>query len=300
MGAERLTYMKYGLLWLGLLASPLLALAQTTDELRQITIVPGRTVAETAVQTAGTLLGKPYVYHTLEKSHEEQLVVNVHEFDCATFVETTLALALAEQELPTKYTPAQLETAFRRYLTKLRYRNGQIDGYASRLHYLSDWLRDNERKGILQDVTHDIGGIQVQKAVNYMTAAVHKYPHLADPTIFRQMTQVQSDISQQPFYFIPKKQFRALESKFREGDIIMLAAARPGLDMRHVGYATWRGGRLHLLHASSDHKKVVLTPYPLAEYLLANKRLSGVRVARIKQQVVRLANAPTMGVTQAR
>lgn len=281
--------MKLGLLWLGLLASPLLASAQITDELRQITIVPGRTAAETAVQTASTLLGKPYVYHTLDGNEHEQLVVNFHAFDCSTFIETTLALALAEQELPAKYSTAQLEIAFRRYLTKLRYRNGQIDGYASRLHYLSDWLRDNERKGLLQDVTHEIGGIQVQKAVNYMTAAVHKYPHLADPAVYKQMTQVQSAISQQPFYFIPKKQFRALENKFREGDIVMLTAARPGLDMRHVGYATWRDGKLHLLHASSDCKKVMLTRQPLADYLMANKRLSGVRVARIKSTAVRIA-----------
>ncbi|MBO0951130.1 N-acetylmuramoyl-L-alanine amidase-like domain-containing protein [Fibrella forsythiae] len=291
--------MKVGLLWLGLLASPLLASAQGTDELRQITILPGRTTAETAVQTAETLLGKPYVHHTLDGNDTEQLVVNLHEFDCSTFIETTLALALAEQELPAKYTTAQLETVFRRYLTKLRYRNGQIDGYASRLHYLSDWLRDNEKKGILQDVTREIGGVQVQKAVNYMTAAVHKYPPLADPAVYKQMTQVQSDISQQPFYFIPSKLFRSLENKFREGDIVMLTAARPGLDMRHVGYATWRNGRLYLLHASSDYKRVVLTQQPLADYLLANKRLSGVRVARIKQTTARMADAVPGSLIQA-
>jgi len=274
--------MKYGLLWLGLLASPLLVSAQTIDEWRQLTSIPSRTVAETAVQAAGTFLGKPYVYHTLEGNQTEQLVVNLHEFDCTTFIETTLALALAQHELPARHTPAQLETTFRRYLTKLRYRNGQIDGYASRLHYLSDWLRDNERKGILQDVTREIGGIQVQKTVNYMTAAMHKYPPLADPAVFKQMNEVQVAISQQPFYFIPTKQFKSVETKFREGDIVMLTAARPGLDMRHVGYATWREGKLYLLHASSDHKKVMLTNQPLADYLMANKRLSGVRVARLK------------------
>jgi hypothetical protein len=293
--------MKFGLIWLGLLASPLLVSAQSTsDELRQLTIIPGRNAAETAVQTASTLLGKPYVYHTLEGNQTEQLVVNLREFDCTTFIETTLALALADQELPTKYSPSQLEPAFRRYLTRIRYRNGTIDGYASRLHYLSDWLRDNERKGILQDVTREIGGIPVQKDVYYMTAAVHKYPPLADPAVYKQMAQVQTDISQQPFYFIPKKNFKALESKFREGDIIMLTAARPGLDMRHVGYATWRNGRLHLLHASSDHKKVVLTHQPLSEYLMANKRLSGVRVARIKPTGVRMADTYPVGAVQAR
>ncbi len=299
MEGERLTYMKFILLWLALLATPLLASAQTSDELQQVTIIPGRNVAETAVQTAGTLQGKPYVYHTLEGNETEQLVVNLHEFDCTTFIETTLALALAQQELPIKYTPAQLETAFRRYLTKLRYRNGQIDGYASRLHYLSDWLRDNERKGLLQDVTRDIGGVQVQKDVYYMTAAMHKYPHLADPVVYKQMAQIQTDISQQPFYFIQKKNVRALESKFREGDIVMLTAARPGLDMRHVGYATWRGGRVYLLHASSDHRKVVLTNQPLADYLVANKRLSGIRVARIKSTATRMADAPAASAIQA-
>ncbi|MEZ0483808.1 N-acetylmuramoyl-L-alanine amidase-like domain-containing protein [Fibrella aquatica] len=291
--------MKFGLLWLGLLASPLLATAQNADELHQISLVPGRSVAETAVQTAITLLGKPYVYHTLEGNQSEQLVVNLSEFDCTTFIETTLALALAQQELPPRYSPAQLEPTFRRHLTRLRYRNGQIDGYASRLHYLSDWLRDNERKGILQDITREIGGVQVQKAVNYMTTAVHKYPHMADPVVYKQMAQVQTDISQQPFYFIPTKQFRVLESKLREGDIVMLTAARPGLDMRHVGYATWRNGRVHLLHASSDHKKVVLTAQPLANYLLANKRLSGVRVARIKTGSLRVADAHSAAIIQA-
>lgn len=273
--------MKYGLLWLGLLAAPGLISAQTSDELGQLTLSPQRTVAETAVQTAGTLLGKPYVYHTLEGNPQEQLVVNLQAFDCTTFIETTLALSLARHNVPTTCTSAQLETAFRRYLTKIRYRNGQIDGYASRLHYLSDWLRDNERKGILQDVTRELGGVQVQKAVNYMTTAVHKYPPLADPVVYEQIAQVQTAISQQPFYFISSKRFKALAHNFREGDIVMLTAARPGLDMRHVGYATWRNGKLYLLHASSDHKKVVLTQQPLADYLLTNKRLSGVRVARL-------------------
>ena len=292
--------MKYGLLWLGLLTLPSLALAQTADELPQLTGSPGRTVAETAVQTAGTLLGKPYVYHTLEGNQHEQLVVNLQAFDCTTFIETTLALALARHEVPPKHSPAQLEAIFRRYLTKLRYRNGQIDGYASRLHYLSDWLRDNERKGILQDVTRELGGMQVQKAVNYMTAAVHKYPPLADPAVYKQMAQVQTAISEQPFYFIPSKQFKAVAHKFREGDIVMLTAARPGLDMRHVGYATWRNGKLYLLHASSDRKKVMLTQQPLADYLLANKRLSGVRVARLRATASLAGNALPAAVIMAR
>ncbi|MBO0939139.1 DUF1460 domain-containing protein [Fibrella sp. HMF5335] len=268
------------------------ATAQTADDLKYVTIVPGKTAAETAVRTGESFLGRPYVHYTLEGNATEQLVVNLQQFDCTTFIETTLALAFTDQELGASYSPAQAEPVFRKYLTKIRYRNGQIDGYASRLHYLSDWLRDNERKGFVQDVTHDIGGVQVQKAVNYMTTAVHKYPHMSDPAVYKQITQVQTDISQQPFWFIRKDQFRAIESKLREGDIILLTAARPGLDTRHVGYATWRNGRVYLLHASSDYHKVVITPQPLADYLLGNKRLSGVRVARIRSIPNKVAFRP--------
>ena len=285
--------------WLLLLAIPVVGYTQTPDELTSVTIVSGKTVAETAVRTGETLLGRPYVYHTLEGNAAEQLVVNLQQFDCTTFIETTLALALANQELPANYTAAQADPVFRKYLAKIRYRNGQIDGYASRLHYLSDWLRDNERKGIVQDVTREIGGVQVQKDLNYMTATMHKYPHLSDPVVFKQMAQVQTDISQQPFWFIRKNQFRAIEPKLREGDIILLTAARPGLDTRHVGYATWRSGRVYLLHASSDHHKVVITPTPLADYLLGNKRLSGIRVARIRAVQGKVATRTNIPVQPA-
>ena len=284
--------MNLRLFWPFLLLAACPAQAQSAGDLKYINIVPGRTAAETAVRTGETFLGRPYVHHTLEGNPTEQLVVNLQQFDCTTFIETTLALALTDQELVADYSPAQAEPVFRNYLTKIRYRNGQIDGYASRLHYLSDWLRDNERKGFIQDVTREIGGVQVQKDLNYMTAAVDKYPHLSDPVVFKQITQVQTDISQQPFWFIRKNQFRAIETKLHEGDIILLTAARPGLDTRHVGYATWRNGRVYLLHASSDHHKVVITPTPLADYLLANKRLSGVRVARIRSAPNKVATRP--------
>ena len=274
--------MNVRLLWLLFVLAACPAQAQPADDLKYMSIVPGKTAAETAVRTGETFLGRPYVHYTLEGNPTEQLVVNLQQFDCTTFIETTLALALTDQELTANYRPVQAEPVFRKYLTKIRYRNGQIDGYASRLHYLSDWLRDNERKGFIQDITHEIGGVQVQKDVNYMTSTMHKYPALSDPLVYRQMAQVQTDISRHPFWFIRKNQFRAIEPKLREGDIVLLTAARPGLDTRHVGYATWRNGRVYLLHASSDHHKVVITSQPLADYLLSNKRLSGVRVARIR------------------
>ncbi len=116
-----------------------------------------------------------------------------------------------------------------------------------------------------------------------MTASMYQYPHLSDPAIFKQVAQTEASLSQQPFAFIPKKNIRLAEPQLQEGDIVMLMAARPGLDMKHVGLAVRQpNGRIHLLHASSDQGEVVITKYPLSDYLLWHKHLSGIRVARLK------------------
>ena len=211
-------------------------------------------------------------------------MVNLREFDCTTYLESVLALTLAWQEVATRPNPVLAEQSFRNYLTRLRYRNGRIDGYASRLHYFSDWLRDNERKGLIADVSNELpGNLTVAKPVSYMTTATYKYPHLSNPDTFKQLAQTEASLSQQTFAFIPTKNIRQAEAQLHEGDIVMLLAARPGLDMKHVGLAIRQpNGRMHLLHASSDHGMVVISPYPISEYLIQHKRLSGIRVARLR------------------
>ncbi|QJW89497.1 DUF1460 domain-containing protein [Spirosoma taeanense] len=244
----------------------------------------GKTSAEMAVSIGKKFIGAPYVSHTLDTTPTEQLIVNVREFDCTTYLETVLALTLAYQEEGSQANPVSFDATFRRYLTQLRYRDGRINGYASRLHYFSDWLRNNERKGLVVDVTRDLpGSISVAKPVSYMTSFLYKYPPLRDPAIFQQIAQAEAALSQQAFAFIPKKNIREAEAQLREGDIVMLTAARPGLDMKHVGLAVRQpNGRIHLLHASSEHGQVVITPYPLSDYVLCHRHLSGIRVARLR------------------
>jgi hypothetical protein len=283
------------------LLSPLLSPAQPVpadDSFTLLVAQTGRTPAETAVLVGKKLLGLPYVPHTLDQQPVEQLVVNLHEFDCTTYLETVLAIALAWHDNRVRTVsnrttePTTCDALFQQYLTRLRYRNGRVDGYASRLHYFSDWLRDNERKGLLIDVTGTLPGrVMVSKPVNYMTSAVYKYPALSDPTVFEQMTRVESALNGQPFAFVPRKNVRQAETALREGDIVMLTAARPGLDMRHVGLATRQAdGRMHLLHASSDAGQVVISSMPIADYLLRHPRLSGLRVARLRPDQLLTAN----------
>jgi hypothetical protein len=259
-----------------------------TSPLRQVTVAPGISPAETVIAISKSFQGRPYVAHTLDGNETEQLVVNFRAFDCTTFLETTLALSLARHQLLNEQDSVQFDRLFRKNLTTLRYRNGKINGFASRLHYFSEWLFDNEQKGIVQDVTRKIGGMQVSKPVSYMTKSTWKYPQLSDPRNRQQIALVESAISQQSFWFIPKKSIREIECSLKEGDIIMLTASRPGLDMKHVGFVVWQNGpngekRAHLLHASSHYGEVMISEEPLADYVLWNRQFSGIRVARLKE-----------------
>lgn len=256
----------------------------TSGDLRSLTLVSGKTPSELAISIGKQFLGKPYIPHTLDQHPTEQLVTNLREFDCTTYLESVLALTLAWQEVANKPNAVLSEQAYRQYLTRLRYRNGRIDGYASRLHYFSDWLRDNEQKGLINDVSSELpGNLTVAKPVSYMTKATYKYPHLSDPDVYKQLALTEASLSQQSFSFIPTKNIRQAEPQLRDGDIVMLLAARPGLDMKHVGLAIRQpNGRMHLLHASSEQGAVVISPYPISDYLLLHKRLSGIRVARLR------------------
>lgn len=271
------------LLWL----TPLLGTAQalSVTHVQSMAVSIPKAGSETITDIGRQFLGSPYAPHTLDIHANEQLVVNFRSFDCTTYLETVLALSLARNDVADKQNQAVLEQTFRKYLTKLRYRNGRINGYGSRLHYFSDWLRDNERQGLIREVTSELtGSITVYKPLSYMTATTKKFPRLQNPALYNQMSQIELSLSHQAFPFIPGNRIADAEAQLQDGDIIMLMATRPGLDMKHVGLAVRQpNGRIHLLHASSEAGKVTITPYPLSDYVLWHKHLSGIRVARINR-----------------
>ena len=84
-------------------------------------------------------LGIPYVAHTLELGDKEHLIVNLHGLDCTTFVETVVALSMCDQQNKRTFDD------FCQNLTKIRFREGKMTDYTSRLHYFTWWAEDNER-----------------------------------------------------------------------------------------------------------------------------------------------------------
>lgn len=133
----------------------LVSLAQSADELvfrQKMDLPKGETSAQTALIIAQSFIGQPYKAGTLDAPSKEQLVCNLKDFDCWTFVETISAMTL------TKNLAKPTFAAFLSNLKKLRYRDGQINGYASRIHYFKEWAIKAEENKVVQDISEMIGG----------------------------------------------------------------------------------------------------------------------------------------------
>lgn len=221
---------------------------------------------------ADKFIGTPYVGGTLECS-PEQLTVNTEELDCTTFVETVLALAL---------TVESRRTSWRDYintLEQLRYRNGRVNGYASRLHYISDWIVDNSHRGNLTEVTERIGRADSKiKTLDYMSSHRDAYPALADSANFAGIKNVEVGYRSHKYPFI--KPSNLSSAQLRDGDVVALTTNTPGLDVTHMGIIKMVDGTPHLIHASSKQQKVVIDKLSLADYMRRN-RTQGIRVIRL-------------------
>jgi hypothetical protein len=222
-------------------------------------------------------LGFPYAHNTLETEGRETLVINLREFDCFTFIENVVVLARLINEKKHTFEDFTAE------MERCRYRNGIVDGYASRLHYFSDWLFDNEKKGIIKDVTSEMGGKCFLKKINYMTSHPDNYSVLNSKRICRKMQAVERNLSEKPFYYIPKAELKKIQNAIEEEDIIAMTTSVEGLDVVHVGIVVCLNGKIHLLHASEVEKKVVISDATLYQYLAGRKTMTGIMVGRVRE-----------------
>jgi len=228
------------------------------------------------IKAAYSFVGTPYAGKTLEINHDEQLVVNLHGLDCSTFIESVLAIALVSKMSAPSF------LTYREMLQKIRYRNGIIEGYESRLHYFTDWIYDNEQKGVVTDITKELGGVPFDREINFMSTHPAAYIQLAaDSARINKIVKIEKEISSRDYYFIPKENVATIEPQLEEGMIVAITTGIAGLDIAHVGFLVKVNGRIHLLHASSDAGKVVVSDKPLADYLAGNKRQTGIMVVRV-------------------
>ena len=229
------------------------------------------------VEIGKSFIGTKYLAHGLETDGDEQLVINLSGLDCTTLVENTLALSRCVKKG---------STSFDDYLSELqyiRYRDGVINGYLSRLHYFSDWITNNVAKGVVEDETIKLGGQPIKFNLNYMSTHPSQYQQLDENPDLVELIQIQEqEISERGYLFISKDDFASKESILEGGEIIAITTTVEGLDIGHIGIAVkMDDGRVHLLHAPNVNKDVQITELPLAEYLMNNKKQSGVIVLKV-------------------
>ncbi len=222
-------------------------------------------------------LGFPYVAHTLE-GDTEMLTININELDCTTFVETVISMA---------YTIGEGRTSWYDYihnLERIRYRDGKLNGYSSRLHYISDWIVNNSHRGNFSEITDEFAGYSYKtKTLDFMTSHRNSYKSLSNDKEFEKLKNIEIGYHNHRFPYIKTStlQKRSVRNKLKEGDIIALTTKTDGLDVSHMGLITIVNGEPHLMHASMKAMKVIIDPLPLHKYLSNSKALTGIRVIRL-------------------
>lgn len=277
--------MKTHLLALLLLLVQSLPSFSQTDSARVETLLQkGLTQATTPLHLwyARQLIGTPYVGQTLEVNPTEQLVVNLRQLDCTTFVETAIALAMTHKQGSTRYAD------YCRNLTRIRYRNGVLDGYPSRNHYFTQWIESNERLGLVKERTLPTPISQRQTiSINYMSQHPDLYPMLRDDKPAQErIRRFEQETSGKQVRFIPRANLNKGKQTslglIKDGDILAIVTRKQGLDTSHIGFAVWgKDGKLHLLNASQIHKKVVSEPMTLFEYMGKHPSQLGIRVIEV-------------------
>jgi hypothetical protein len=228
------------------------------------------------------LVGTPYKSYTLEIDDRiEAPSVNLNGLDCWTFFESALAFARMLGEPREQWSPERML----HWIEIDRYRDGECTGsYLSRLHYLEEWVIDNDRRGLVQDLTRALGGSRVRHTANEMTVNWRSYRYMrSNPALRSGIRQMEKRVASLPMAHIPRGRVAGIESQLRTGDIISITTRDSGgIGTSHVGLAYRTGdGVLHFMHASSprNHGRVTLDSR-LSTYLHRFGSIAGIMVAR--------------------
>lgn len=242
----------------------------------------GLPIGERTAAVGRALVGTSYKSYTLEIDDRiEAPSVNFNGLDCWTFFEVSLAFARMLDEPRDQWTPQ----TFLKKIELDRYRGGTCNGsYLSRLHYLEEWLSDNDRRGLIQDLTRGLGAVPGKNSAREMTVGWRGYRYMRhNPDLRAGIAQMEARVGSKPLYYIPKSKVSGIEGKLQTGDIIGIVS-RDGrmVGTSHVGLALRTSdGVLHFMHASSPRNfGKVLIDQRLSGYLYEFSSHVGIIVGR--------------------
>jgi hypothetical protein len=290
---RRREMLRRSLLAVGALLLPGSAFALTEDDrarlagwmrtLRAEGLANPRAPLGRAVARVGELaLGSPYVAGLLDAyakdggdPRTEPLTLDLSRFDCVLLVEGCLAVARAAAKQGSGWGD------FAREVERMRYRGGVRDGYASRLHYFSEWMEDNTRRGLLRDLGTELGGTRDERPLRFMTEHRASYPALRDDATFQAIAERERALDSMRRIVIPTARIAAVQDRIQTGDVLAFATRIAGLDATHTGFAYRdRAGVMRVLHAPLSGGAVEVSRRTLPEYVAAIRNATGIMVAR--------------------
>jgi hypothetical protein len=257
-------------------------LAGWVRTLRAEGLTAGRVPLGRAVARVGELaLGSPYVAGMLDAyakdggdPRAEPLTLDLSRFDCVLLVEGCLAVARAAARNGGW-------NDFAREVERMRYRGGVRDGYASRLHYFSEWIADNARRGLLRDLGAELGGTRDERPLRFMTEHRGSYPALRHDPTFRAIAERERELDSMTRIVIPSDRIAAVQHRIQTGDVLAFTTKIAGLDATHTGFAYRdRAGVMRVLHAPLSGGAVEVSRRTLPEYVAAIRNSTGIMVAR--------------------
>jgi hypothetical protein len=265
-----------------LAASPTTAdrerLASWLATLRREKLPLGRAIARVGQLAQGT----PYRAATLEEylaagaaPSTEPATCYLTVFDCVTLVESAQAVARTAAK------PNAGWDDFVHEIERMRYRGGVRAGYASRLHYFSEWITDNTRRGLVRDMGPSLGADEDRRPLRFMSTHRSAYPALKDDATYEAIVRMERTLDAQPRHVIATARIPAAMDRIHTGDVLAFATGVDGLDASHTGLA-YRdpAGVLRVLHAPLSGGAVTISRGDLHAYVGGIRRSTGVMVAR--------------------
>ncbi len=238
-----------------------------------------------ASKVGAMAIGTQYVAFTLEAYlkkggdpvQQEPLALSLTGFDCVTLVESCLGVARAARK-----TDKPTWGAFADEVERMRYRDGLRLGFASRLHYFSEWISNGEKRRLVRDIGRELGGINDTRPLRFMTEHRASYAGLKSDAVLNAIAKMERSLDSRPRYVVATEKIASISDKIHSGDVLAFATSIPGLDVSHAAFA-YRGPRdgvLRVLHAPLSGGSVEISQRTLPDYVSAIKRSTGIMVAR--------------------
>lgn len=265
-----------------------------------------------------TFLATPYLLSALGEGikgeYNQSPLYRFDAFDCETFVDTVIALALGSNV-----------SSFEQCIRKIRYKDGHIS-LITRNHFTDlDWNKNNQAQGLVKDITTSILDSNQKSIAKIAKAQINKanwYQHFRLKDLYLpnlsaserakrlRILKTQTKNLQVQEATIPYLPLKVLFTQSGKANLYLfkqiphaaiIEIIRPNWNLRekigtalnvsHLGFAIWKNNRLYFRQASSLHKKVI--DVPLIDYLHEARKSPTIKGINI--QIVLNKNTNTYG-----